>query len=651
MRKAPSVPSTSLIQYSLSLDRKIRGWLMAGFCAFFAVYFYVSAVQVQDRVFERRELRQSLARADAYDRIKLASLLDRNSDQLARDLAVRTIPFVLCAALLFFILNSLKSEFRDFLSEIGSRERLLKSKDRSKQLILESLSEGILEFDLQSATWVTISGKFLEIFYGSRTAAVPLEFLENGLRAWVNLAPIGARENLSQRLLELSRRAGSETLRVPYDLPGQGPRTLELRIFSRLKGKSRRGQSGLIAISHRDISDLIRLEDERTRQERTLAETNDRMRFALDSMKLAIWEWDFQSDLIVWDEKSRELFEFFESRDPTFGDFLLRVHPEDRPVLKSTFLESMRARSYLDVNYRILREDNEIRHVRSRGKIQVDAQGNPIKMTGLNSDITEETQRERAFQDAKSRQVSSAKLAAVGEMASGIAHEINNPLTVIGAKAMMIGRRALKPQDAETAQATTNDIKAIEDNVFRISKIVKGLKIFSRDGERDPMDDARIASIVEDALGFCTEKFKLHRVELELVNELHEDRALRCRSTQIAQILLNLVNNAFDATTGQAERRVSVRVFEERGNVHLLVADNGPGVPAEIAERIMQPFFTTKEVGKGSGLGLSISHSIARDHGGELFLDRKRGNSCFHLALPIAQTSLGVEDNEELKAG
>ena len=150
-------------------------------------------------------------------------------------------------------------------------------------------------------------------------------------------------------------------------------------------------------------------------------------------------------------------------------------------------------------------------------------------------------------------------------------------------------------------------------------------------------------SLVADALELCSSRFHYHRVRMK-VSAIPEDLKIEARGVQIAQVLLNLLNNSFDAVEHLEDRWISIDVAETPDAVELSVTDSGKGVPAEIREKIMQPFFTTKEIGKGTGLGLSISKGIVDSHSGQFFLDAACANTRFVVRLPKrgAKTDGGV---------
>ena len=167
----------------------------------------------------------------------------------------------------------------------------------------------------------------------------------------------------------------------------------------------------------------------------------------------------------------------------------------------------------------------------------------------------------------------------------------------------------------------------------RIAGIVRSLQTLSRDAEQDPRQLVELGAIIEETLGICREKFRNAGVELR-AEPIPAGIGVLCRPNEISQVLLNLLNNAFDAVEGREERWVGVKVRREGGKVEILVEDSGPGVPEENRERILEPFFTTKPVGKGTGLGLSISRVLLERHSGRLRLDEAADCTRFIIELP-----------------
>ena len=248
----------------------------------------------------------------------------------------------------------------------------------------------------------------------------------------------------------------------------------------------------------------------------------------------------------------------------------------------------------------------------------------------LRFDIAERQRVERELVDTRQASIQAAKMAALGEMSANLAHEVNNPLTAIRLRAQQLG--VLSTQGRLDAHAVLKAAAEIDGTVDRIGRIVAALRSFARQGDEDPLRPENVLSIVNDAVQLCAHRFQMHDIDLK-VDAIPDDLYVDCRATQIAQVLLNLLANAYDAVAQHPIRCVRIATEVVNGKVQLAVIDSGPGVPAELVSRIMEPFFTTKEIGKGTGLGLSLSSGIAAAHGGCLTYERAASETRFVLTL------------------
>jgi C4-dicarboxylate-specific signal transduction histidine kinase len=248
-------------------------------------------------------------------------------------------------------------------------------------------------------------------------------------------------------------------------------------------------------------------------------------------------------------------------------------------------------------------------------------------------DITEYKRRELEYQTTQAKMFASSRLAELGEMAGGIAHEINNPLAIIQGKVGILLRQLESPNPDFTK--IKSDLGKISDTTQRIAKIVRGLRAFSRDSENDPMAPASLRQIVADTLELCNERMKYENIEIR-TNSIPEI-AVECRSTQLGQVILNLINNSHDAIIDLQDRWISIEAVVQDERVVIRVTDSGHGISEEVVQKMMQPFFTTKEVGKGTGLGLSIAKGIIENHNGRLYYDPDAKNTSFVIELPAIQ--------------
>lgn len=261
----------------------------------------------------------------------------------------------------------------------------------------------------------------------------------------------------------------------------------------------------------------------------------------------------------------------------------------------------------------------------------------------LSSDITERRKIEEALSLANKERaeellINASKMSALGEMASGIAHEINNPLSII---IMQVSKLLKEFQNEELSRETLKSgLKRISSTAQRIGKVVRGLSIISRNSANDPMKEINISTVIDDTFQLSFERFKNHAIELRQDISALNNTTVLGHSSLLMQVLLNLLNNAFDAVLPLDSKWVEINAFTTDTSVVIKVTDSGEGIPDHLLPKIMQPFFTTKESGKGTGLGLSISKEIISDHQGQLYYHKNSPNTCFVIELPIQKNNL-----------
>jgi C4-dicarboxylate-specific signal transduction histidine kinase len=259
------------------------------------------------------------------------------------------------------------------------------------------------------------------------------------------------------------------------------------------------------------------------------------------------------------------------------------------------------------------------------------------KFRDLNASLEEQVRkRTEQLLDAESKLINSAKMSALGEMAGGIAHEINTPLATITLLSGQV-QEILQEAEAENGSLLLKLTKGIEDTAARISKIIQGLRIFSRDGSKDPMEEKSLREVIESTLALCNEKFKNRQINLQV--DPIPDVMLMCRPTQISQVLLNLFNNSYDAIGEQAKSWIKINCEYGDEFVVMRVTDSGLGIANDIQNKMFQPFFTTKDIGKGTGLGLSISKGLVEANGGRIYYDSSSPNTSFVLQFPVLKLS------------
>jgi C4-dicarboxylate-specific signal transduction histidine kinase len=265
----------------------------------------------------------------------------------------------------------------------------------------------------------------------------------------------------------------------------------------------------------------------------------------------------------------------------------------------------------------------------------------------LRLDIAERRRTERDLVETRQASITSAKMAALGEMSANVAHEVNNPLAAILLRAQRLALLAQK--DRLDVPAVVKAAREIDATVERIRRIIDALRFFARQADEDPPRIESVGAIVGETVELCAMRFRQRDVDLT-VAPITADLFVECRGAQISQVLLNLLSNAYDAVEGAPVRRVRITTDAVNGEVRIAVTDSGPGIPAEVAHRIMEPFFTTKQIGRGTGLGLSVSKGIAEAHGGRLTLDHSSPETRFVLTLARCQATAANQYPGELPA-
>lgn len=245
---------------------------------------------------------------------------------------------------------------------------------------------------------------------------------------------------------------------------------------------------------------------------------------------------------------------------------------------------------------------------------------------------TELKQAQKKIREQEAKAYYSAKLASLGQMAAGIAHEVNNPLTIIQGSANIISRLVeSEPIDISNVKLLTT--KMI-DTSQRISKTIKSLKALSRDGDKDPMVKVPLQEMIDICVELTAQKFRQTGVELKL-SEVPLLSVLG-REVQLSQVMVNLMGNSIDAVKDSINPWIKIDIKKDGDFVVLDVIDSGSGIPKEVQVKMMEPFFTTKDVNQGTGLGLSISKNIIQEHHGELIYLEGLPNTTFRIKLPLA---------------
>src|SRR5579859_2126767 len=251
-------------------------------------------------------------------------------------------------------------------------------------------------------------------------------------------------------------------------------------------------------------------------------------------------------------------------------------------------------------------------------------------------ETTEEVQRrEQELREKQEQLVQAGKLATLGELTTGIAHELNNPLNNIGlfmGNAIDLIQLGTADSDPERILHELN--KAMQQ-VRKASEIISHLRTFGR-AAAVSFEPVNLQQVVERAIALMQEQLRMRQIELQVQFPVEEVLVFG-NAIQLEQVVINLLTNARDALTDLAQKVITITCTIEPKYIELRVCDTGPGIPADFEKRIFDPFFTTKEVGAGTGLGLSITYGIIRDHEGSIVVESHPGEGA-HFLIQLPRT-------------
>ncbi len=384
----------------------------------------------------------------------------------------------------------------------------------------------------------------------------------------------------------------------------------------------------------RMVGSIMDISELKTTEQR-LRESEERFRLAAKATRDAIWDWDRQRDEI-WRSKGFQTLFGYEPDQiaPEFQWWIDRIHPGDREqILANLALLDSSGSQQCSFEYRFLRADGSYADVVDRGFVMVDEAGNPVRMVGSIMDISERRRAEELAHMHQSELAHRSRISTMGEIATGIAHELNQPLTAISNYAESC-LRAISTRADSADEKLLSWIEKISNNTQRAAEMIRRLRSFTRKTEplRAQFD---VGDLIEEVMDLLEADTRLKEVLLRW--ERPAPLLVTVDRLQIEQVLVNLLQNAYEAMAGNRpdQRCVTISACRRDERVEISVQDVGEGIAAEHFERVFDAFFTSKP--SGVGIGLAISRSIVEDHGGRLWVEPNHPQGViFRFTLPLS---------------
>jgi PAS domain S-box-containing protein len=317
--------------------------------------------------------------------------------------------------------------------------------------------------------------------------------------------------------------------------------------------------------------------------------------------------------------------------------FIEFVHPDDQQMVAGRYVARLGGEELPSVySFRVVDRAGNVRWVEISA-VLINWEGMPATLNFL-TDITERKRMEEEKQKMEEQLRLAGRLAAVGELAAGVAHELNNPLAAIQGYSQFLSSSNNLDVD------TRKDVETIYREALRASKITQNLLSFARRHEPEKKFIS-LNEVIEKTI-----ELRAHPLEvgnIELVTELAPDLPKTMADFyQLQQVFVNLINNAEQAmAAAHGEGKLVIKTQKSNGMIQVIFIDDGPGISEENLKRIFDPFFTTKEVGKGTGLGLSICYGIVEAHGGRIYAKSKVGEEAtFTVEIPIVSEGQSTQE-------
>jgi PAS domain S-box-containing protein len=540
------------------------------------------------------------------------------------------------------------------ITEQRETERALQQSQERSALVTEAATEGLYEWNVESNV-LYVSPRLNQMFEFEKDSLTPHEW--------------------NERIVEEDRAAYVELMRAHFK--GRDDRMKATYRIRDKNGDIRWVEDSAIAVRDADnratrlvgaVSDI----SEQKESEEALQQSEERHNLALEALGEWIYDWDTSSDEVYYSDGIYKSLGLKRDELRNTADWLERLHPDDKIIYRAAFSDLFKKKATdFSIEYRFRGSEGEWRWASQHGVAVTNNKGEIIRVTGSTGDITERKSLSGQLEQAQERLIESERLASLGQVTAGVAHEIKNPLNFVNNFAeLSVGLveelndlvtpllNQLEEDDREDAKDIVamlqGNMEKIQQHGKRADGIVQSMLDHSRESDVE-IQDVDINSLVSEALNLAYHGARSNNSEFNVTLEQDLDEkagTLAGQPQDLMRVFLNLAGNAIHATNKRREEggdpayvpTISLTTRDLKGEVEITLKDNGTGMPPEIKDKIFQPFFTTKPAGEGTGLGLSISYDIVvQAHKGRFEVESEPGEfTLFRITVPREGQSVDI---------
>lgn len=408
-----------------------------------------------------------------------------------------------------------------------------------------------------------------------------------------------------------------------------------------------------ISKQNADLYHFLGVELEKRKQTtEELKRSEDRLRLSYEFAAVGVWDLDVASGRILLSDNSYPMFGYDKGEvDSTFENFFKTIHRDDREVVEKAIKACLDGGDEYKVEFRVIWEDGTERWIFASGDAVREETGRPLRMLGVVKDITERKDREKERLQLEKQLLQAQKMEAIGELTGGIAHDFNNMLSVVIGSTEMLKENIAGMKDPSLAEFLEN----ILISATRASDLTMQMLSFSRE-ENAEIKSMDITPVVQDVIRMLSSMVR-SSVKISFRSNPNLPR-IDANPVQLSQVVMNICINARDAMGEHGEIKLELKYHDHYSGVcsschnefsdkyvELVISDSGGGVPSDIRDSIFNPFFSTKEVGEGSGMGLAMVHGIMHAYHGHVVLDVSEGyGSQFSLCFLVSKQQNIIEN-------